>query len=68
MPIDVVKVGNDFLDSENETFLKEKFVNMLVDYTMQENKTIVSEGIENYDMLVKAKDMNLRYGDILKLN
>lgn len=59
MPIDVVKVGNDFLDSENETFLKEKFVNMLVDYTMQENKTIVSEGIENYDMLVKAKDMNL---------
>ena len=59
MPIDVVKVGNDFLDSENETFLKEKFVNMLVDYTMKENKTIVSEGIENYEMLVKAKDMNL---------
>ena len=59
MPIDVVKVGNDFLDSENETFLKEKFVNMLVDYTMKENKTIVSEGIENFDMLVKAKDMNL---------
>ena len=59
MPIDVVKVGNDFLDSENETFLKEKFVNMLVDYTMQENKTIVSEGIENNDMMSKAKDMNL---------
>ena len=28
MPIDVVKVGNDFLDSETETFLKEKYVNM----------------------------------------
>ena len=59
MPIDVVKVGNDFLDSETETFLKEKYVNMLVDYTMQENKTIVSEGIENNDMMSKAKEMNL---------
>ncbi len=59
MPIDVVKVGNDFLDSENETFLKEKYVNMLVDYTSSENKTIVSEGIENGEMMEKAKLMNL---------
>ena len=59
MPIDIVKVDNDFLDSETEAFLKEKFVNMLVDYTQKENKTIVSEGIEDIEMYNKAKEMHL---------
>ena len=59
MPIDIVKVDNDFLDPENETFLKEKFVNMLVDYTEKEDKVIVAEGIEEKDMLTKAQEMKL---------
>ena len=59
MPIDIVKVDNDFLDSENETFLKEKFVNMLVDYTQKEQKIIVAEGIEEKEMYERASSMNL---------
>ena len=59
MPIDVVKVDNDFLDNETDTILKEKFVKMLVDYTRSEEKTIVSEGIENALMMEKALNMDL---------
>lgn len=59
MPIDIVKVDNDFLENENENFLKEKFVHILVDYTEKEEKNIVVEGIENKEMYDRAKDMKL---------
>ena len=59
MPIDIVKVDNDFLENENENFLKEKFVHILVDYTQKEEKHIVVEGIENEEMFDRAKEMNL---------
>ena len=59
MPIDIVKVDNDFLENENENFLKEKFVHILVDYTQKEEKHIVVEGIENEEMFDRAKEMKL---------
>ncbi len=59
LPIDVIKVDNDFLDPENDTFLKDKFVDMLVDFTKTESKELVVEGIEDEKMLNKAMQMHL---------
>ncbi len=54
MPVDMIKIDNDYLTDEDNAFLMNKYVDMLVEYTNQENKIIVSEGIEDDDMMNRA--------------
>lgn len=59
LPIDVIKLDNDFLNSENDNYLKEKFVNLLVDYASKNGKTVISEGVEDVPMMKKVISKNI---------
>lgn len=54
MPIDIIKLDNDFLNEETDSFVKEKFASLLISYSTDQHKTIVCEGIEDLNMLNKA--------------
>lgn len=56
--IDIVKIDRDFLDS-GDTKIKEKFIEILVDFSKHQNCTIVSEGIEDYHYLDRARELSL---------
>lgn len=52
-PIDIVKLGRDFLKDIDNNFTKEKLLESLKEFITSHHKTLVSEGIEN--------DSGLRY-------
>ena len=56
--IDIVKIDRDFLDSDDQN-IKEKFIEILVDFSKKQNCTIISEGIEDYCYLSRAQSLNL---------
>jgi len=53
MPIDIIKLDRSFLKDNEQSYMTEKFATMLVDFSKTNNKTIIAEGVENYEMLEK---------------
>ena len=45
-PVDVIKLGRSFLNDIENNFMKEKLLQILIKYANDNNKLIISEGIE----------------------
>ena len=63
-PIDVIKLGRSFLKDIENNFMKEKLLQILVKYATDNNKTLVSEGIETAEIgkYVKSQHISLGQG------
>lgn len=57
--VDVIKLDREFLNNDDDQYLKEKFVGILVDFVKNQEHTLVCEGVENYDYLERAENMGL---------
>ncbi|MBO4667151.1 MAG: phosphodiesterase [Bacilli bacterium] len=57
--VDVIKLDREFLDEEADQYLKDKFVGILVDFVNKQGRTLVCEGVENYDYLERAINMGI---------
>ena len=57
--VDVIKLDREFLDEEADQYLKEKFVSILVDFVNNQKRTLICEGVENYDYLERAINMGI---------
>lgn len=60
-PIDILKLARDFLEDMNNNFIKEKYVGMLVDFTENSKRLVVSEGVENEEMIAYIKKNRISY-------
>ncbi|MBM7453326.1 diguanylate cyclase (GGDEF)-like protein [Acholeplasma morum] len=58
MPLDTIKLSKEFLNEEH-SYVKSRFVNLLVEFANKNNKTIISEGIENREMLNAINDYGI---------
>lgn len=58
MPLDTIKLSKEFLN-EDHSYVKSRFVNLLVEFAEKNNKTIISEGIENVEMLSMVKEYKI---------
>lgn len=61
-PIDVIKLGRSFLKDIDNNFMKEKLLQMLVKYALDNNKQIISEGIETAEIGKYVKTQHISYG------
>jgi EAL domain-containing protein (putative c-di-GMP-specific phosphodiesterase class I) len=63
-PIDVIKLGRNFLKDIENNFMKEKLLQILVKYAVDNNRTLVCEGIETAEVgkYVKAQHVALGQG------
>ena len=57
--VDVIKLDREFLDEEADQYLKDKFVSILVDFVNKQGRTLICEGVENYDYLERAMNMGI---------
>ncbi len=58
LDIDIIKLDNEFL-KEEESYMKAKFAQLLVDFAQKNNYTVICEAIENKPMLDEAKKYNI---------
>ena len=63
-PIDVIKLGRSFLKDIENNFMKEKLLQILVKYAVDNNRTLICEGIETAEVgkYVKAQHVSLGQG------
>ncbi len=63
-PIDVIKLGRSFLKDIENNFMKEKLLQILVKYAVDNNRTLICEGIETAEVgkYVKAQHVTLGQG------
>ncbi len=59
-PIDIIKLDKTFFDYE-ESFIQDKYIELLVDLAKSSNKFIICEGIENYELVEKIKKFGIEY-------
>jgi len=59
LPIDIIKLDKDFLEEDESSFLKARYAEMLIEFAEKNNKKIICEGIENIEMLERAKNYNI---------
>lgn len=50
-PIDIVKLDKEFVADLSSNFLKEKFTEMLSEFASKNEKIVISEGVENEEMV-----------------
>jgi N6-L-threonylcarbamoyladenine synthase len=60
--VDVIKLGRSFLNEIESNFMKEKLLEILVQYATDNNRKIISEGIENAKVVKYVKEQNVNYG------
>lgn len=58
LDIDIIKLDNEFL-KEEESYMKAKFAQLLVDFAANNKYTVICEAIENKPMLDEAKKYNI---------
>jgi EAL domain-containing protein (putative c-di-GMP-specific phosphodiesterase class I) len=58
LPVDIIKLDNEFL-LEEESYMKAKFAEMLVDYAKKFDYTVICEAIENEKMINDAKNYQI---------
>jgi diguanylate cyclase (GGDEF)-like protein len=56
MPIDVIKLDRQFFTKEEESYLKERLLDLIVQYGKKNNKDVIAEGIEDEEMVTFCKD------------
>ena len=61
-PIDVIKLGRNFLKDVENNYMKEKLLQILVKFAQDNNRTIISEGIETAEIAKYVKDQSVFYG------
>ena len=61
-PVDVIKLGRDFLRDIDNNFNREKNLEILVKYAFENKKLIISEGIETIEMASYVKGLKVNYG------
>ncbi|MDE7263670.1 MAG: GGDEF domain-containing phosphodiesterase [Anaeroplasmataceae bacterium] len=61
-PIDVIKLGRNFLKDITNNFSEEKLLVHLIDYCKKNKKLIVCEGIETRELLKYVLEQNIVYG------
>ena len=63
-PIDVIKLGRGFLKDIENNFMKEKLLQILVKYAVDNNRTLICEGIETAEVgkYVKSQHVNIGQG------
>ena len=61
-PVDVIKLGRDFLRDIDNNFNREKNLEILVKYAFDNKKLIISEGIETVEMASYVKNQRVNYG------
>lgn len=50
-PIDIIKLDRYWSEEIENNFIKEKYVGMLVDFAKKNNQLVVSEGVENKEVM-----------------
>ena len=55
--INVLKLDREYLSGASDASLKEKFIEILVDFSKNHNLTLVCEGVEDFNYLTRAKSM-----------
>ena len=60
-PIDVIKLGRGFLKDIENNFMKERLLEILVKFATENNKMIISEGIETAEVSKYVKEQNVFY-------
>lgn len=58
-PVKAIKLDNSYLEDDENSGLKGKVVDMLVNYTRFDNMHVISEGIEDGFVLNKAKEFGI---------
>jgi len=61
-PIDVIKLGRSFLKDIDNNFMKEKLLSMLVRFAQDNNRVLISEGIETAAVTKYVKEQSVFYG------
>ena len=61
-PIDVIKLGRSFLKDVENNFMKERLLQILVKFATDNNKQIISEGIETAEIAKYVKEQNVSFG------
>lgn len=61
-PVDVIKLGRAFLKDIENNFMKEKLLEILRDFSKENNKTIISEGIEGAEYVQYVKNQGILLG------
>lgn len=58
-PVDVIKLGRGFLKDIENNFMKERLLEILVNFATENNRTLVSEGVETPEIAKYVKDQNV---------
>lgn len=63
-PVDVIKLGRDFLKDIEHNFMKEKLLAILLEFAKDNNRTIICEGVETAEHVeyVKRQAVNIASG------
>lgn len=61
MPIDVIKLDKQFFEKEEESYLKEKLLGLIVEWGSKNNKDVIAEGIEDKQMLDLCKEFQIQF-------
>lgn len=61
-PVDVVKLGRSFLKDIENNFMKERLLEILMNFSKENNRTVISEGIESAEMVQYVKDQGIERG------
>ncbi len=61
-PIDVIKLGRSFLKDIENNFMKEKLLAILVKYAKDNNRILISEGIETAEVTKYVKEQSITLG------
>lgn len=59
MPIDVIKLDRQFFTKEEESYLKERLLDLIVQFGKKNNRDVIAEGIEDEDMINFCKDAGI---------
>ena len=58
-PVDVIKLGRNFLKDIENNFMKERLLEILVKFATENNRQIISEGVETVEVAKYVKDQNV---------
>ena len=61
-PVDIIKLGRSFLKDVENNFMKERLLQILVKYAQDNNKQLISEGIETAEIAKYVKQQNVSLG------
>ena len=59
-PIDIIKLDRSFLE-DDESYIQNKYIELLVEYAKNTNKIIICEGLEDLKGVEKAQKYGIKY-------